>query len=346
MRDKRNFASDNNATVHPEIMQALINANVGHAISYGDDEITQAAVRRFKEIFGEGSEVHFVYNGTGANVLGMSAVLLPFNAVLCPASAHINCDECGAPERFTGCKLIDVPTEDGKIGVGPIEEELHILGNEHHSQPRVVSVTQSTELGTVYTPAEIRELAALCHRKGLYLHMDGARLFNAAASLGLGLEEVSTGAGVDILSFGGTKNGMMFGEAVVFAREELSRNFRFIRKNGMQLASKMRFISAQFLALLTDRLWYRNAKHANDLALLLEDRVRDIPGVEITQRVEANAVFASIPRAAADIIREKYFFYMNEVTCEARWMTAFDTTEQDVLDFVRVVREAAGRAPA
>lgn len=339
MENKRNFASDNNASVHPEVMKALVEANVGHAKAYGDDEVTEAAVKKFKAVFGEDIEVRFVYNGTGANVLGLASVLSSYNSVICPVTAHINCDEGGAPEKFTSCKLVTVPSYEGKLHIEDVEKHLHAIGVEHHSQPKVISITQSTELGTIYKPEEIRVIADFAHKNGLYLHMDGARISNAAASLGLGLNEVSLAQGVDILSFGGTKNGLMYGEAVVFSDPETARNFKYIRKNGAQLASKMRYISAQFSALLTDDLWLRNAAHANRMTQLLYEKIRDIPGVKIVAKVEANAIFAQISPSAAQKLLEKYFFYVDDDNI-ARWMTAFDTTEQDVSDFAEAVKKA------
>lgn len=341
MKAIKNFASDNNASVHEKILEALADVNKGHALAYGDDPYTASAIHKFEEVFGANIDVHFVYNGTGANVLGLSTVTSPYNAILCAESAHINVDECGASEKFTGCKLVTVPSADGKIRVEQIERHLHVLGVQHHSQPKVISITQSTEYGTVYAVQEIKEIADIAHGHGLYLHMDGARIANAAAALNTGLKEITGDAGIDILSFGGTKNGLMYGEAVVFFNKELGKNFKFIRKNGMQLASKMRYISAQFQALLTDGLWLKNARHANSMARLLANKAKDIPGVEISSTVEANAVFAVIPGAAIPRLQERFFFYVwNEEKNEVRWMASFDTTEEDVNAFVEALREA------
>lgn len=336
---KKSFASDNNAGVHPVIMKALVAANAEHTVAYGEDDYTESAVRKFQEYFGPDVDVYFVFNGTGANVLGLQALTDSFEAVICARTAHINCDECGAPEKFTGCKLLTVNTPDGKLTEENILQHLTGFGNQHHSQPKVISISQSTELGTVYTPDEIKKVADLAHSHGLFLHMDGARLANAAASLGVSLKNLTGDAGVDVLSFGGTKNGMMYGEAVVFFSQELSRKFKYIRKQGMQLASKMRFIAAQFEALLSDNLWLNNAKHTNSLARLLATNLQDIPQVNITQPVQSNGVFATFPKRYIAELQANYFFYVwNEDIGEVRLMTSFDTTEEDILDFGQYVK--------
>lgn len=341
MKPNKNFASDNNAGVHPEILKAITEANQGYALAYGDDPYTERAIAKFREHFGAKVEVFFVFNGTGANVTGLQALTGPFNAVIAPETAHINCDEGGAPEKFTGCKLLTVPTKDGKLTVGQIEPFLEACGNQHHNQPKVVSITQSTELGTVYTPGEIRANADFVHERKMFLHMDGARLANAAAGLGCSLKEITADAGVDVLSFGGTKNGLLLGEAVVFLRPELALNCPYIRKQGMQLASKMRFISAQFERLLTDELWLKNAANANRMARLLGAELAKIPGITITQKIEANGVFAAFPRRIIPMVQERYPFYVwDETIPVVRLMNSFDTTEEDVLDFVRVTQEA------
>lgn len=340
MQPTKNFASDNNAGVHPLILKALEEANQGYTKAYGDDPYTEAAIRKFREHFGENIDVYFLFNGTGANVLGLKAVTESFQAVICPASAHINTDECGAPERFTGCKLLTVPTPDGKLYPGQIQNYLGAIGNQHHNQPRVISISESTELGTVYTPAEIRALAKFAHENGMLLHMDGARIANAAASLKLGLQDLTADAGVDILSFGGTKNGMIFGEAVVFFNRELGRDFMYIRKQGMQLMSKMRFMAAQFIALFTNDLWLSNAQTANRMAGKLAQELAQIPQIKVTQKVEANAVFAIIPPQYIPVLQARYFFYVwNEQTSEVRLMTAFDTTEAEIMDFIKLIKE-------
>lgn len=343
MKPERSFASDNNAGVHPNIFEAIQAANHGHVVAYGDDAFTAAANAKFREHFGEGVDVYFVFGGTGANVLGLKAVTSPYHAVVCAGTSHINVDECGAPENYAGCKLLTLSTTDGKINVGHVEPLLHAVGVEHHAQPKVISISQSTELGTVYRPQEIRELADFAHRHDMLLHMDGARLANAAAHLGLPLRALTTDAGVDVLSFGGTKNGMMYGEAVVFIDRQLAPDFKFIRKQGMQLSSKMRFIAAQFTALLSDDLWLRNAAHANRMARLLVEAVTEIPQLKITRRVESNAVFAVLSREFIAVVQREYFFYVwDEEASEVRWMTSFDTTEEDIRDFVELLKRVLG----
>lgn len=337
----KNFASDNNAPVHPKVMEAMAAVNRDYALAYGDDSYTRSVLEKFKDEFGTDIDVYFVFNGTAANVLGLSAITRPYHGIISAETAHIQVDECGAPERFTGCKLLTVPTSDGKLTPDQVERFLGAVGNQHHNQPKVVSISQSTEYGTVYTVEEIRALADWAHRNGMYLHMDGARLANAAAFLGVGLGDISGAAGVDVLSFGGAKNGMMIGESVIFFNPVFSKDFRYLRKQSMQLASKMRYIAAQFDALLTDGLWLANARQANRMAQRLAAELARIPEIRITQRVEANVVFAQIPARAIPVIQETYYFYIwNESTSEVRLMTAFDTTEADVLDFVRVIREA------
>src|ERR1700756_5286514 len=275
----RGFASDNNAGVHPEIIEAIARANHGHVIAYGDDPYTRSAIAKFEEQFGAGISVFFTFNGTGANVLGLQALNRPYHGVLCSDYAHIYTDECGAPEKHTGCKLIPLPHQDGKITLDQVRHAYHGIGDQHHVQVRVISITQSTEMGTVYQPQEIQALAQFAHERTMFLHMDGARIANAAASLGQTLRQATRDLGVDVLSFGGTKNGIVGGEAVVFFRPGLSHDFLFRRKQSMQLASKMRFISAQLAALLTNDLWLVNAQQSNRMARLLEAELRRIPQV-------------------------------------------------------------------
>jgi len=340
MKPSRSFASDNNATVHPEVMEAIARANQGHAVGYGDDRWTESAAGKFREVFGEGVEVFFVFNGTAANVLSLQALTRSHHGVLCQDLAHVYTDECGAPERFTGCKLIPLPAPMGKLTVETVSRAYHGIGDQHHVQPKVVSITQSTEMGTLYSVAEIQALAGFAHEREMYLHMDGARISNAAAAQGLTLRQATRDAGVDVLSFGGTKNGLMGVEAVVFFRPELAREFLFTRKQGMQLASKMRFLAAQMEALLTNDLWRRNAEHANRLAKLLEQHIRKIARVKIVYPVEANGVFAEIPTPAIKKIQERYFFYVwNEEESVVRWMCSHDTTEDDVREFSAFVEE-------
>ncbi|HZB47079.1 MAG TPA: low specificity L-threonine aldolase [Pyrinomonadaceae bacterium] len=339
-RPGRGFASDNNAGVHPRVWDALRSADHGHVVAYGDDVYTETAVRIFRERFGERAEVFFVFGGTGANVSALAAVTRPFEAVVCAETAHVNVDECGAPERFSGCKLIDLPTPDGKLRPEQIEPLLARLGDQHHVQPRVVSVSQATELGTVYTVEELSRLAEFAHGRGMLLHVDGARLANAAAHLGVSLRELTADAGVDALSFGGAKNGMMYGEAVVLFDPRRAEEFRFIRKQCAQLPSKMRFVAAQFTALLGEDLWRETAAHANRMAQALASELRAVPQIRITQPVESNGVFALLPRASVPRVQERFFFYVwNEQTSEVRFMCSFDTTEEDVAELLGVIGE-------
>ena len=337
---KRSFASDNNAGVHPEMIEAIKAANDGHVVAYGDDPFTARAVKLFQKHFGKDIAVYFVFGGTGANVLGLKAITKTYEAVICAETAHINVDECGAPEKFTGCKLLAVRTLDGKLRVEQLKPLLHGVGFEHHVQPRVISVSQATEMGTVYTTAELKALARFAHDNNMLLHVDGARIANAAASLSASLKEITVDVGVDVLSFGGAKNGMMYGEAVVFFDKKFGDDFKYIRKQGMHLPSKMRFISAQFEALLSGDLWRRSAAHANRMARLLASELEKVPQVRLTQPVEANGVFAEIPEKYVPLLQKKYFFYVwNEETSECRFMASFDTTEEDIREFVELVRK-------
>jgi threonine aldolase len=337
----RGFASDNNAGVHPEILEAIARASQGHVAAYGDDPHTRSAIRKFEEHFGTDIAVFFTFNGTGANVLSLQALTRPFHSVLCSDYAHIYTDECGAPEKQTGCKLIPLPQQEGKITLESVHRAYHNIGEQHHSQPRVISITQASEMGTVYQPEEIRALARFAHEHDMFLHVDGARIANAAASLGQTLRQATRDLGVDVLSFGGTKNGILGGEAVVFFQPELSRDFLYLRKQNMQLASKMRFIAAQFEALLTNDLWRRSAEHANRMACVLEKEISRIPGVKVVWKVEANGLFAKIPRHSIEKIKKHYFFYLwMEEESIVRWMCSFDTTEDDIRKFAEVVADA------
>ena len=337
---KRSFASDNNAGIHPEVIEAIQAANDGHVIAYGDDHITARATKLFQKHFGRDVAVYFVFGGTGANVLGLKAITKPHHAIVCAETAHVNVDECGAPEKFTGCKLISLPTPDGKLRVEQLEPLLHAFGNEHHVQPRVITVSQATEMGTVYTQRELKALSSFAHDNDMLLHVDGARISNAAVSLNASLKEITAGAGVDVLSFGGTKNGMMYGEAVVFFDKQLAPDFKYIRKQGMHLPSKMRYVSAQFEAMLGGDLWKRSAAHANRMAQILANELAKVPQIKITQKVESNGVFAVIPRQYIPALQKKYFFYVwNEEISEVRLMASFDTTEDDIQDFIDVVRK-------
>jgi threonine aldolase len=338
----RGFASDNHAGALPEVLDAVARANVGHAVSYGGDEWTARVEELFRSEFGRDARVALVFNGTGANVVGLQALCRPFEAVVCASTAHLNVDECGAPERVAGLKLLPIDSPDGKLTPPLVESRLVRFGDEHAVQPRVVSITQSTELGTVYTVDEVRALADQAHARGMLLHVDGARLANAAAALGVSLAAATTEAGVDVVSFGGTKNGLLLGEAVVFLRSGLGGDVAFLRKQSMQLASKMRFIAAQFEVLLADSRWLRPAAHANAMAERLAAALGGVEGVEITQPVQANAVFAVIPREATERLQERWHFYVwDERTGEVRWMCSWDTTEEDVDAFAEDVRAAA-----
>lgn len=336
----RGFGSDNFSGVLPEIFQALEEASYGHQHSYGEDEYSAKAIQDFKNIFGEDIEVFFVYNGTGANVLGLSAFLRSYQAVICAETAHINVDECGAIEKQSGSKLLTVPTFDGKLTLGLIENHMHGFGDPHHAQPKVISLTECTELGTVYTPEELKAICDYAHAHGMVVHMDGARLSNAVAYLGCPPRALTTDAGIDVLSFGGTKNGMMFGEAVVFFNTSTIAEVPFIRKQAMQLHSKTRFIAAQFSTVLKDGLWLKAAAHANHMAQMLANEAENIPGVRITQEVQGNEIFAIIPRDKIKALQEKCFFYVwDENASEVRWVCSFDTTESDIIEFVNILRQ-------
>jgi threonine aldolase len=344
MKPVRSFASDNNAVVHPEIMEAMRRVNEGHEVGYGDDRHTASAVAKFREHFGADVEVFFVFNGTAANVLSLQALTRPHHAVLCAESSHIYTDECGAGERFTGCKLTPLPAPLGRLDVETVAHAYHGIGDQHHVQPKVIAITQSTEMGTLYKPDQIEALARFAHERKMFLHMDGARISNAAAAQGLTLRQATRDLSVDVLSFGGTKNGLMGVEAVVFFHPEVAEEFLYVRKQGMQLASKMRYMSAQMEALLTNDLWRRNAEHANRMARLLEEEVKKVKGVKIMYPVEANGVFAQVPHEAIRKIQERYFFYMwSEQESVARWMCSFDTTEEDVRQFAAFVGEVVGQ---
>jgi threonine aldolase len=346
MKHPRYFASDNHAPAHPKIIEAIARCNHDHVHSYGDDPYTERATARIRELLGPTAETLFVFNGTGANVVALAAALQPFQAVICSDGAHIATNECGAPEKFTGCKLITAPTEDGKLTVQHVEERMIAIGDPHHVQPRVISISQASELGTVYTVDEVRALADFAHSHGMVLHMDGARIANAAAALNVSLKALTADAGVDMLSFGGTKNGMLLGEAVVFFDKALTRHIHYIRKQSMQLSSKMRFIAAQFEALLEGDLWLENARHANAMASLLATEVAAIPGVRITREVQTNSVFAIVAEEAVRRLQEEYYFYVwNERTGELRWMTSFDTTPDDVRGFVQAIRKIVAPVP-
>ncbi len=339
----RAFASDNWAGAHPEVLAALTRANEGHAAGYGHDDLTYRVERRIAALAGAPeAEVFLTFNGTGANVIGLQSALRPHHAVLCAEGAHIDADEGGAPERFTGAKLVPLPAPHGKLAPDTIAARAAWgKGVEHHVQPRVLSISQSTELGTVYTPEEVRALAVVAREHELILHMDGARLANAVVALGVEPAAITAQAGVDILTFGATKNGALFGEAVVAINPELARDMRYIRKQAMQLASKMRFLAAQFDALLDDDLWLRSARHANAMAARLAEGMAGAPGVELVHPVQANAVFARIDRARIEPLQAVAPFYVwDEPTDVCRLMCAFDTEPGDVDAFVAAAHAA------
>jgi len=342
MKLKKGFASDNWSGACPEIMQALAEVNPAHNEAYGElsDPVTENAIKKFKEYFGEDIAVYFVYNGTAANVLGVGQLMRSFQAVVTAKTAHLNEDECGAPEKFIGCKILEIETENGKITRQQVEPFLSSFGFQHHSQPKVISISQVTELGTIYSKKEIKELADFAHKNSMFLHMDGARIANATASLNTNFNSITADAGVDVLSFGGTKNGLMFGEAVVFFGKEKALDFEYMRKQGMQLHSKMRFISAQFSCYLTDELWRKNALHANQMAQLLAKKLSVFPQLKITQDVKANGVFVIIPPGYIPHLRKEYFFHIwNENTSEVRLMCSWDTTEEDINRFVDLLKK-------
>lgn len=335
------FASDNCAGVHPDIMQALVDANTGFEVSYGDDKYTEKALDMFKEVFGEDTRTYFVYNGTGANTLALGSFLRPYSAVIAPFTAHINVDETGAPERYTGCKIITVDTPDGKLTPESIKPYLYTMGVMHHSQIAAASITNPTETGELYTVEEIKTLADFLHQHGILLHMDGARLANAVVALDSTFCGITKDCGVDVLSFGGTKNGMMFGEAVVFLNSELGSDFMYIRKNGTQLHSKMRYISSQFIAYLENDLWKKNATHANALAQRLYRGLSEINGVEPLCATTCNSVFLTLPQNIKDVLSQKYYFYdmdMGGGNMAARFMCSFSTSQKDVDDIIELAK--------
>ena len=340
MTQRKSFGSDNHAGAHPAVLRAIAEANSGDAVAYGADDWTARVTAGLREIFRAEGGTFLVLTGGGANILGLSLLLRRHEAVICAASAHINTDESGATERLVGAKLLTAPAADGKLTPELIAEQLSGRGDEHRSQPGVVAITQATELGTCYTLAEIRKLADFCHANDLRLYLDGARLANAAAFLGCSLAELAEG--VDVLSFGGTKNGAIGAEVLIVMRSGLEADAPYLRKQQTQLTSKMRFVAAQFGALLHDDLWYANAAHANAMARRLADGAAAVPGVAIVHPVQANAVFARLPARHIEALRRRWMFYLwDERESVVRWMTAFDTTESDVDAFLADIRESA-----
>jgi len=338
--NKRGFGSDNNAGVHPDILKEIISSNSGHVTGYGTDIYTEQAKSIFKEHLGSSTETYFVFTGTGANVLGLSAITRSWNSVITASTAHLEGDECGAPEKFIGCKVLVVDTPNGKVTPALIDKHIHGIDFEHHSQPKVVSITQATEMGTVYSVDEIKAISDFTHMNGMLLHMDGARIANAAVYLNLPFKAFTTDAGVDVLSFGGTKNGMMLGESICFLREGLSDEFKYIRKQGMQLASKMRFISAQYIGYFRNDLWKTCAAHSNEMARMLGDKLKLIPGISLTQVVQSNGIFVIMPFDIAERMRSHYFFYpWDEKRSEWRLMCSWDTEEKEIEDFVTLLKK-------
>jgi len=338
---KHSFGSDNHSGVAPEIMDAIIRINSGFADAYGEDALTLKVESIFKEQFGPDTGAYLVFNGTGANILALKALTNSYNSILCPETAHINVDECGAPEKMTGCKLIPLPQKDGKVTPESVKKELKGFGFQHHAQPKVLSISQPTEMGTIYTPAEIKELADLMHSHNGYLHIDGSRISNAAAALDMPVARFTSEIGVDALSFGGTKNGLLIGEALLLFRKEHNENFLYIRKQAAQLYSKNRFMAAQFEAYLKDNLNIKMAKHSNSMAKYLEQQLAGISQVKITRSVDTNAVFAIIPPELCEKLQQRHHFHVwEEETNEVRWMCSFNTTKEDIDQFIADINQS------
>ena len=362
---KRGFGSDNHSGASPEAIEALVRANSEHALAYGDDEVTARLEQLIQTTFGPQAKIYLVFNGTGANVLSIDAMCRSHEAVVCAETAHINVDECGAPQRVVGCRLLTVDTPDGKLTPDLVRTRLHGFGFEHHSQPKAISISQPTELGTLYTLDEIRALAELAHSHGMYLHVDGARLANAAVALGCSFKEMTTDCGVDALSFGGTKNGLLMGESCVLLNPALDVEMKYRRKQMTQLGSKMRFMAAQMECYLESGelrvesgerrvesgewragsgeqapLWKRNAEHSNRMAQLLRAEVEKVEGVKIMYPVQVNSVFAQLPTDVWHRLQQRYFFYdWDEAADVVRWMCSFDTTEDDIHGFINALKE-------
>ncbi len=337
----KSFASDNNSGVHSLIMDAIHKANTGHTVGYGADEWTRNADALFAEIFGKGAVPYYVFNGTGANMVALQACTKPFHSIITAETGHINVDECGAPSKFTSCMVKEIPTPDGKLTPKLISNRLSGIGDQHHSQPKVVYISQVTELGTVYTANEIKAICDFAHNNNMYVHLDGSRLANAAAYLNTGLRELTRDCGIDILSLGGTKNGMMMGEAVIAFRPELAENLKYIRKQSAQLYSKMRYLSAQYTAYFEHDLWLKNARQANNMAQELASQLEKLPGIQMTQKVESNALFLTMPMKTIKTLLKSYFFYFwNESRNEIRLVCSWDTTPGDIESFVAAVRHS------
>lgn len=337
------FMSDNNSGVHPKVMEAMLNVNSGHDYSYGNDNTTKEAINKIKEQLGADVDVYFVTTGTAANVIGLSGLLMPYEAVVCANTAHINVDECGALEKFSGAKILQIPTENGKICGEGVKSFLHSLGDEHQSQPRIISISQTTETGTLYSIEEIKELTEFAHENNMLLHIDGARIANAVVALDTTFKEMITDTGVDLLSFGGTKNGMMIGEAIVSLNKDLSKAFKFYRKQGMQLLSKMRFVSAQFVAYLSGDLWRENALNANNMGKYFASSLSGISGITLKSEPETNMIFAYMEKDLIKSLQKKFDFYViDEETNLVRLVTSFDTNKEDIDKFIKFAKEIKG----
>lgn len=333
--DFRSFASDNNSGIDPQVLKAIIDANENHCIGYGDDPYTKKLFTILKERFNDSIVPFLTFNGTGANTLALKQVLKPYQSVICTETAHINVDETSAPENIVGCKILPVKTKDGKLTINDIKPFLSVKNDIHHSQPKVVAISNSTEVGTVYNKKELKNLADFCHENDLILYCDGARIANAAVSLDSDLKEITLDVGLDIWTIGGTKNGLMCGEILIFANENIAEGFQFLQKTGLQLASKMRYLSAQFLAYFEDNLWGKNAKNANKMAQIFAKKLNKFKNIEFAYPVEANGIFIKIDRKYIEKLLEKYFFYIwDEQENIIRLMTSFDTKESDIDSFI------------
>lgn len=342
-RQSRGFGSDNHSGIHPELLNAIAEANFAHAPSYGTDQWTEKAQDSFKTHFGPKAETHFVFNGTAANVLALKASVESYHSVLVSDMSHMNVDECGAPEFIAGCKLIALPSKNGKLQLADLEKTLIRRGDQHYSQVRMVSLTQPTELGTCYTLQEIKDITAWAHANHLFVHIDGARLPNAAVSLNCSFKEMTTDCGIDVISFGGTKNGFLFGEAVVILNSEINKDFKYIRKQALQLPSKTRFISAQFVKTLTNDLWKEIATHSCQMAQSLYKGLQQFPEIEFDAKPESNAVFVRMPKEWIKILKQKFFFYVwDENTWSCRLMTSWDTQEVDIQGFIGEIKKIKG----
>lgn len=339
---KKSFASDNYSGVHPKILEKIIEVNCGHVSAYGADEITQEAINSFKEIFGD-VEVFFVFNGTGANVLALEGMKNKVSAVITPESSHIVQDETGAPSKITGMQLLTIPSTDGKLDLELAQKWLTFKNNFHKPKADIISISQTTEYGTVYTTDEIKSISNFAKKNNMFLHMDGSRISNAAVALGCSFKEISGDLGVDVLSFGGTKNGLMFGEALIFFNKELAKDFAWIRKQNLQLYSKMRFLSAQFIPYIQDNIWYECAKNANEIAQYLKLELEKIK-IPVTKEVLANAVFAILPEEIIPELQSHFYFYIwDESIHEVRLVTSFDSTKEDVDSLIEKIKELLGK---